>query len=71
VAVADNANLFGAMAFCAAAKKAGVQPIVAALMPLAAPDPATAARAAPGRQADPEHVALWSRTPPATRTCSG
>ena len=33
VAVTDNANLFGAMEFGAAAKKAGVQPIVGALLP--------------------------------------
>ena len=58
VAVTDTANLFGAMQFCAAARKAGVQPIVGALLPLAPPEPAPAARAAPGRQADPEHVAL-------------
>ena len=34
VAVTDDANLFGAMQFCAAAKKAGVQPIVATTLPL-------------------------------------
>ena len=34
VAVTDSANLFGVMEFCAAAKKAGVQPIVGALLPV-------------------------------------
>ena len=36
VAVTDSANLFGVMPFCAAARKAGVQPIVGALVPLRA-----------------------------------
>ena len=55
VAVTDDANLFGAMQFCAAAKKAGVQPIVGALMPVAPPEAAT--RLA-GRPPEPEHVVL-------------
>jgi len=36
VAVTDHANLFGVMPFCSAAMGAGVQPIVGALLPLAA-----------------------------------
>lgn len=55
VAVTDDANLFGTMQFCAAAKKAGVQPIVGtlvALAPLEAP-PRTA-----GRPPAAEHVVL-------------
>ena len=35
MAVADDANLFAVMPFCAAAKKAGVQPIVGAMVALA------------------------------------
>lgn len=35
VAVTDSANLFGAMQFCEAAKKAGVQPILGCSLPLA------------------------------------
>lgn len=57
VAVTDNANLFGAMQFGAAAKKAGVQPILGALLALAATDQTTAARN-PGRAAEPEHLVL-------------
>jgi DNA polymerase-3 subunit alpha len=55
VAVTDQANLFGVMQFCAAAKKAGVQPIVGALLPLA---PLEALPRTPGRQPAPEHVVL-------------
>ncbi|MFZ1431441.1 MAG: DNA polymerase III subunit alpha [Geminicoccaceae bacterium] len=47
VAVADDANLFGAMQFCAAAKKTGVQPIVGALLALA---PLEVLPRTPGRQ---------------------
>ena len=36
MAVTDDANLFAVMQFCAAAKKAGVQPIVGAMLALAA-----------------------------------
>ncbi|GBD44516.1 DNA polymerase III subunit alpha [bacterium HR40] len=38
VAVTDDANLFGVMGFCAAATKAGIQPVVGASLPLALPD---------------------------------
>ncbi len=38
VAVTDHGNLFGVMGFCAAAAKAGVQPIVGALLPIATPE---------------------------------
>jgi DNA polymerase-3 subunit alpha len=58
VAVTDNANLFGAMQFCAAAKKAGVQPILGALMPVA---PAEVAGRLPGRLPEPEHVVLLAK----------
>ena len=54
VAVTDDANLFGAMQFCAAAKKAGVQPIVGACWPLA---PSRRPRT-PGRPAPPEQLVL-------------
>ena len=36
-AIADRNGLYGAMAFCEAAKKAGVQPIVATLLGIARP----------------------------------
>jgi DNA polymerase-3 subunit alpha len=55
VAVTDDANLFGVMQFCAAAKKAGVQPIVGTLLALAPFEPLTRT---PGRQPVPEHVVL-------------
>lgn len=55
VAVADDSNLFGAMQFCAAAKKAGVQPIVGAMLALA---PREIASRTPGRQPGAEHVVL-------------
>jgi DNA polymerase-3 subunit alpha len=55
VAVTDDANLFGVMQFGAAAKKAGVQPIVGALLPLA---PLEAPPRTPGRQPAPEHLVL-------------
>ncbi|MFL5332329.1 MAG: PHP domain-containing protein, partial [Geminicoccaceae bacterium] len=55
VAVADDTNLFAAMPFCAAAKKAGVQPIVGAMVPLAAVE---AVPRTPGRPAPPEHLVL-------------
>src|SRR3954471_19425166 len=55
VAVADDANLFAVMPFCAAAKKAGVQPIVGAMAALAALE--TVPRT-PGRPAPPEHLVL-------------
>jgi DNA polymerase III subunit alpha len=58
VAVTDNANLFGAMQFCAAAKKEGVQPILGALMPVA---PAEVAGRLPGRLPEPEHVVLLAK----------
>ena len=53
VAVTDDANLFGAMQFCAAAKKAGVQPIVGALLAMAPLEalPRTPGRQPPGRAA--------------------
>ena len=55
VAVTDDANLFGAMQFCAAAEKAGVQPIVGALLAMA---PLEALPRTPGRQPAPEQVVL-------------
>ncbi len=55
VAVTDNGNLFGVMEFCAAAKKAGVQPIVGTILALA---PDEKARRQPGRPAEPEQVVL-------------
>jgi DNA polymerase III subunit alpha len=55
VAVTDDANLFAAMQFCAAAKKAGVQPIVGMLLALA---PLEALPRTPGRQPPPEHLVL-------------
>src|SRR4051812_932125 len=55
VAVTDDANLFGAMQFCAAAKKSGVQPIVGALLALA---PLEALPRTPGRQPPPERLVL-------------
>jgi DNA polymerase-3 subunit alpha len=55
VAVTDNGNLFGVMEFCAAAKKAGVQPIVGALL---AVTPDERIRRQPGRPAEPEQVVL-------------
>ena len=56
VAVTDSANLFGAMAFCEAAKKAGVQPILGCSLPLAAPEAARPGpRPAPAR---PEPLVL-------------
>ena len=55
VAVTDNGNLFGVMEFCAAAKKAGVQPIVGALLALT---PDERVRRQPGRQLEPEQVVL-------------
>ncbi len=55
VAVTDDANLFGAMQFGAAAAKAGVQPIVGALMPIA---PAEARPRANGRPPEPERLLL-------------
>ena len=65
VAVTDDANLFAAMQFCAAAKKAGVQPIVGAHAgPGAAGGAAAHARAASRRRST---SCCWSRTPPATR----
>ena len=55
VAVTDDANLFAVMQFCAAAKKAGVQPIVGAMLAIA---PQEALPRTPGRPAPPEHVVL-------------
>ncbi|HET6468056.1 MAG TPA: DNA polymerase III subunit alpha, partial [Geminicoccaceae bacterium] len=54
VAVTDNANLFGVMEFCAAAKAAGVQPIVGVLLALAPDEP----RPRNGRPPEPEQVVL-------------
>ncbi|MDX6751042.1 DNA polymerase III subunit alpha [Geminicoccaceae bacterium 1502E] len=61
VAVTDHANLFGAMQFSAAASKAGVQPILGALiplMPLSAAQPQPVIRSAPARQPTPELMPL-------------
>ena len=55
VAVADDTNLFAVMQFCAAAKKAGVQPIVGAMVALAQAEPIARV---PGRPLPPEHVVL-------------
>lgn len=55
VAVTDEANLFAAMQFCAAAKKTGVQPILGALLALA---PLEALPRTPGRQPPAETVVL-------------
>ena len=55
VAVTDDANLFVVMQFCAAAKKAGVQPIVGAMVALA---PLEIVPRTPGRAPPPEHVVL-------------
>ncbi len=55
VAVTDDANLFVVMQFCAAAKKAGVQPIVGAMVALA---PLEALPRTPGRPAPAEHIVL-------------
>jgi DNA polymerase-3 subunit alpha len=55
VAVTDDANLFAVMQFCAAAKKAGVQPIVGAMLALT---PLEALPRTPGRPVPPEHVVL-------------
>jgi DNA polymerase-3 subunit alpha len=55
VAVTDDTNLFAAMQFCAAAKHAGVQPIVGAMVALA---PLEAPPRTPGRPSPPEHVVL-------------
>ena len=55
VAVTDDANLFVVMQFCAAAKKAGVQPIVGAH---AGPGPLEALPRTPGRPAPAEHIVL-------------
>ncbi len=55
VAVTDNGNLFGVMEFCAAAKKAGVQPIVGTILALA---PDEKVRRPPGRPPEPEQVVL-------------
>ena len=49
VAVTDRANLFGALEFSQAAAKAGVQPIIGCLLPVAADD----AQSANGRRAAP------------------
>ena len=55
VAVTDDANLFVVMQFCAAAKKAGVQPIVGAMVALA---PSEVLPRTPGRPAPAEHIVL-------------
>ena len=55
VGVADRTNLFGAVQFCDVAKKAGVQPIVGALLPIRAPEPSGRPLA---RAAEPEPLAL-------------
>ena len=55
VAVTDDANLFGAMQFCAAAKKAGVQPIVGALLAWRRSRPC---RVRPGGSPRPEQLVL-------------
>jgi DNA polymerase-3 subunit alpha len=55
VAVTDSSNLFGVMQFCAAAVKAGLQPIVGMLLALA---PVETATRLIGRQPEPEHVVL-------------
>jgi DNA polymerase-3 subunit alpha len=55
VAVTDDTNLFAVMQFCAAAKKAGVQPIVGAMVALA---PLEALPRTPGRPLPPEHLVL-------------
>jgi DNA polymerase-3 subunit alpha len=55
VAVTDNGNLFGVMEFCAAAKKAGVQPVVGCMLALT---PDERARRQPGRPPEPEQVVL-------------
>ncbi len=56
IAVTDTANLFGVMEFCAAAKKAGIQPIVGALLPLTTDDTAGGRLAA--RPTVAEHVVV-------------
>ena len=53
VAVADDTNLFAVMQFCAAAKKAGVQPIVGAMVALAHAEPIART---PGRPLPPEQL---------------
>ena len=58
VALTDDTNLFAVMQFCAAAKKAGVQPIVGAMVALA---PLEALPRTPGRPAPPEHVVLLAK----------
>ena len=40
VAIADRANLFGALEFSEAAAKAGIQPIIGCLLPIAHHEPA-------------------------------
>ena len=56
VAVADSANLFGAMAFGAEMAKAGVQPILGALLPLCLPEPPGPMR---GRALKPPFLPLF------------
>ncbi|MFO1039991.1 MAG: DNA polymerase III subunit alpha [Geminicoccaceae bacterium] len=58
VAVTDSANLFGAMQFCAAAKKAGVQPIVGVLLALAPPESLTRQT---HRPLPPEQIVLLAK----------
>src|SRR3954453_3638053 len=55
VAVADDANLFAVMPFCAAAKKGGVQPMVGAMAALAGLE---AGPRPSGRPAPAEHLVL-------------
>ena len=55
VGIADRTNLFGAVQFCEHARKAGVQPIVGALIPVRAPEPSGRALA---RAPEPEPLVL-------------
>ena len=55
VAVTDDANLFGVMQLGAAAKKAGVQPIVGAMLPM---EPPPAQGRPTGRAPAAEHLVL-------------
>ncbi len=55
VAVTDDTNLFGVMPFCATAARAGIQPIVGALVPL---DTGDANGRRNGRRTSEEHLLL-------------
>lgn len=58
VAVTDDANLFGAMRFCAEATKAGIQPVVGAGLPLALPEVDRRPAAGSRREEAPQVVLL-------------